>query len=390
MECNFCKNTFSTKGNLMAHQKRSKYCLALQDKKPEKVYKCKYCEREFTLKHSYIDHTGKHESDKFLMVHYNRTQDQQRDIENLRNDIFLLEKQKSELQDEVKRLEKRNETIVLEFKDEMKRLEKRNDVIVYELKDEIKYLKIQNYRHNSLHFGNQTRVSLQTNVVDDQIYSTTGETNIVQNSEQIQNMIANINAFYDTLPPVFKIGIDLNRYKDKDSLYISVFKPTEEYIAKNMTEIDFTNRVFFKFGVSGEIILRSDNHSRDAAFIDYVVIKVFAYQNFTGRKNAEKRLKQILRQMKLRIKYYGKNEIFLSTVENFEIVVQQMSEHNETDNKIFDEQSVNSLDKMKIQNDKDIALEKIKIQNEKDKIRINAELIKNGNITFEQYKELTE
>ena len=87
MECNFCKNTFSTKGNLVAHQKRSKYCLTLQDKKPDKVYKCRYCDKEFTLKHSYTDHVQNHESVPLFVFYYERNKEQEKIINDLRQNI---------------------------------------------------------------------------------------------------------------------------------------------------------------------------------------------------------------------------------------------------------------------------------------------------------------
>jgi hypothetical protein len=40
MECQFCKNTFSNKKNLNAHQKNAKYCLKIQGKDPNYIYSC--------------------------------------------------------------------------------------------------------------------------------------------------------------------------------------------------------------------------------------------------------------------------------------------------------------------------------------------------------------
>ena len=111
MECEFCKNTFSTKGNLLAHQKRSKYCLALQDKKPDKVYKCKYCEREFTLKHSYADHINIHESNPLLVSYYERNRECQKIIEDQRKTIENLQKNINELKEETKDYKKQIERL---------------------------------------------------------------------------------------------------------------------------------------------------------------------------------------------------------------------------------------------------------------------------------------
>jgi len=47
MICKFCKNTFSNKYNLRSHQKRTKYCLAIQKQHDIKavveLYHCEYC-----------------------------------------------------------------------------------------------------------------------------------------------------------------------------------------------------------------------------------------------------------------------------------------------------------------------------------------------------------
>ena len=48
MECEYCKKTFSNKYNVKNHQKRAKYCLAIQQENNIEVdsdlIKCEYCE----------------------------------------------------------------------------------------------------------------------------------------------------------------------------------------------------------------------------------------------------------------------------------------------------------------------------------------------------------
>jgi hypothetical protein len=43
MECEFCKNIFSSKANLNSHQKTAKYCLEKQGKIESALFKCKHC-----------------------------------------------------------------------------------------------------------------------------------------------------------------------------------------------------------------------------------------------------------------------------------------------------------------------------------------------------------
>jgi hypothetical protein len=56
MECDFCNKLFSTKPNLVAHQKTAKYCLEIQGKTNDQ-FKCRYCEKVFTCQQRLIDHT---------------------------------------------------------------------------------------------------------------------------------------------------------------------------------------------------------------------------------------------------------------------------------------------------------------------------------------------
>ena len=55
MECEFCKKEFSTKTNLLVHQKKAKYCLEIRGKNND-TYKCEYCEKIFTTRQNLNDH----------------------------------------------------------------------------------------------------------------------------------------------------------------------------------------------------------------------------------------------------------------------------------------------------------------------------------------------
>ena len=55
MNCEYCQQTFSTKGNLTAHQKSTKYCLSLQGIENNN-FKCDYCEKTFTLQKILNEH----------------------------------------------------------------------------------------------------------------------------------------------------------------------------------------------------------------------------------------------------------------------------------------------------------------------------------------------
>ena len=58
MDCEFCKKEFSTKKNLVYHQKNAKYCLDIQGKNND-TYKCEYCEKILTTQQRLNDHQNK-------------------------------------------------------------------------------------------------------------------------------------------------------------------------------------------------------------------------------------------------------------------------------------------------------------------------------------------
>jgi len=71
MECQYCKKSFSTKPNLIAHQKKTKYCLKIQEKQPQVLHICKHCNKEFNIKLSYDRHILSHESNEEFMKSQN-------------------------------------------------------------------------------------------------------------------------------------------------------------------------------------------------------------------------------------------------------------------------------------------------------------------------------
>jgi len=55
--CQFCKKNFSTKSSLNLHIKTAKFCLKLQNKPLEEEYTCNACNKTFSLKNHFIQHT---------------------------------------------------------------------------------------------------------------------------------------------------------------------------------------------------------------------------------------------------------------------------------------------------------------------------------------------
>lgn len=56
MDCQFCKKTFSSLGNLVAHQKKTKYCLKIQEENKPREYICGGCEKKLSNNHRLQQH----------------------------------------------------------------------------------------------------------------------------------------------------------------------------------------------------------------------------------------------------------------------------------------------------------------------------------------------
>jgi hypothetical protein len=95
MKCEFCNNEFSNKQNLNAHQKRTKYCLKLQE---VNIYdtenKCVYCMKEFNIPSNYKRHMKvckisqvTMKSDKKVFLLENKVENLENIIIELRNQI---------------------------------------------------------------------------------------------------------------------------------------------------------------------------------------------------------------------------------------------------------------------------------------------------------------
>jgi hypothetical protein len=58
-ECEFCFSSFTSKGNLLTHQKRTKKCLILQNKDITDDFVCNVCNKKYTSKYRMTKHLEK-------------------------------------------------------------------------------------------------------------------------------------------------------------------------------------------------------------------------------------------------------------------------------------------------------------------------------------------
>jgi hypothetical protein len=115
LNCQYCKKTFTTKGNLIKHQRSAKYCIKIQKEEGNilndiKEFKCFHCHKTFTDKNNLIKHELNCQT-KFLD-----------EIEKLKSIISEKDERILDLEGEVAQLKEENRMI--EIKTEKRMLEK--------------------------------------------------------------------------------------------------------------------------------------------------------------------------------------------------------------------------------------------------------------------------
>jgi hypothetical protein len=98
MECEFCKNIFSSKTNLNNHIKRATYCLKLRGiEKSDDEHKCEACNKIFSRKYELDRHSK-------ICKKNNILQDHEKTIKLLRDENLVLKKELELLTNTIKEL----------------------------------------------------------------------------------------------------------------------------------------------------------------------------------------------------------------------------------------------------------------------------------------------
>ena len=106
MKCEFCNNVFATKSNLNAHQKKAKYCLAIQGVKKQADYVCQACGKAFYGSYELRRHLlGCKQQDRMVLY--------KNQIDNLKKENLLLKKENEILREDKKDIQQRYDKLSL-------------------------------------------------------------------------------------------------------------------------------------------------------------------------------------------------------------------------------------------------------------------------------------
>ena len=193
------------------------------------------------------------------------------------------------------------------------------------------------------------------------------------------------------------LSIDTEPYKEKSIIYIIEYKPVDEYESdkenrENESDDNNYNDIkYYNFGVTSNIDNRLSNHENDKLFQKVRLDKCFVYNTRNSASKGEKRIKRLLSDLDLRIKYFNKIECFKCNRNDLSLVYDEMEKHVENQNEINDKLNIepeNSVNKMEdYQKDE----EKYKIEILKCKERIIKEklrLFETGKLSFDQLERL--
>ena len=151
-ECKYCKRKFTTQGNLVKHQKTTKFCLKLQNEmnSEETViisYGCVYCKKEFTSNHHLNNHQNncieKFKKDIADLNDIINQKDKERNEK-----IDKLSQQLSAAQDRIQDLENQLKTARLEIENEI--IKERNIKLESTVEEIAKQPKNQQINNNKI------------------------------------------------------------------------------------------------------------------------------------------------------------------------------------------------------------------------------------------------
>ena len=113
---------------------------------------------------------------------------------------------------------------------------------------------------------------------------------------------------HDEIEEVFQRRVSINPlpYYDKDVVYVGGFKPKEEIVESSIRN----DQQCYKFGISSNLNTRLSSHNRD--FSDFRLTHVIIGRDRRHVSNIESRVKNIVRERGLLLRYGNHRELFVA------------------------------------------------------------------------------
>jgi hypothetical protein len=180
-----------------------------------------------------------------------------------------------------------------------------------------------------------------------------------------------------------RLGLNTQSYERKDVVYSLEFEPDKD-VDINWENAEDEGRRYYKFGVTSDINSRLRKHESDREFTRVRLDKCFIYNSGYNTSRGEKKMKRILDDMDIRIKYGKKNECFVATDDELKIVYKQMCDHRKSftmiDENIKVPTSHGELGKYKIDSDE-------RVQKHKQLLEERVELKKHKQLLEERVQK---
>jgi len=177
------------------------------------------------------------------------------------------------------------------------------------------------------------------------------------------------------------ISIDTVEYEGKSGVYIYEFLP-KDGVECNWENAEEEGRKYYGCGVTSDPATRPYKYKKDKKISRAWVREFYDYNTRAEASKAESRIKTIVNDLGIAIKYDTKIECFVANEEELEIIKDEIASHREKSQKYCDDMN---LGRLKIESKERVEKYKYKYKYKSD---IAVKLFESGKITFEQMKEL--
>lgn len=174
------------------------------------------------------------------------------------------------------------------------------------------------------------------------------------------------------------VGIDMAQYAGQSGLYLYNFERKDDVICD--PEINEEGGDYYGFGVTSHPEKRPAAYRNDKDFGRVQMIRYYPCDSRSKASRMERRIKDIVEDLGIRIRYGKKIECFMATEDDLAIIHDEMT-------RIMEEKENSS------NGDVNIELEKHKIEMQiktQIKMQILKELFSEGKLTFEQFQKCLE